>query len=270
MQREKGKMFAAFTGGIVLCSVVLIGMYFWALRGPAPEKADLPSLAAISEEEAKQILQGEEYPEGDVRRAAERTALFGRNIQFLALKEKYRRIIASFFSETDAPIMEEWLKRNWKLVWVTLLQGGDRFNFRLNLDEYDLQKTACTWTYRVEPIDANSRNILEDSLTVTMTLAVKDAVRKAELQWPVDFRWGYIASVKLQFVIEQDNVRSVTIDVEDLRRKDLRGDHPIDHEKLQEDMTKALQAVFRSDGHPGWVYLSYEKEMNEYHWKGIP
>lgn len=268
MQREMVKMFVAFTVGIVLCGAMLTGVYVWVLR-PEQKQPDVPPLAAISEREAVQILRDRELPEGDARHAAERTAFFGRNLQFLALKKKHREVCAWSFSEADVPVMEEWLKRNGKLVWATLLQEvDDPFNFRLNLDQYDLKEAACTRTYSTAPINAMSRIILEDSLTVTMTLAVKDTVRKAEIQWPADFRWGYIASVKLQFVLARDTVRSVMIDVDDRRQKD-EFYRPINRERLQEDMTRALQAIFRSDGRPGWVYLS-DEEAKEPVWKGIP
>lgn len=266
MQWGKGEMFASFVVGFILCGAALTGVYFGTLR-QKPEQPDLPQLAAISEEEATRILQSRQLPEWEVRAAARRTAFFGRNLQFLALKEKYRDLSAWPFSKADVPVMEEWLRRHWKPIWARLLREADIFNFSLHLDEYDLQDVACTWTYRSEPIDATSRWILENSLTVMMTLTVKDAVHKEDLRWPSC--WGYIASVKLSFVMEKDTVRSVTIDVDDRRARDEFHD-PIDHGQLQRAMTGALQTIFRSDGHSGWVYLSQEKETGKYHWKGIP
>ncbi len=238
---------------------VVAGLLAWNIRLHYQNEAllrnqdKLPMINAVDLNEAAALAGKDANGTFEVRDAVDRTNGYSTNIRLFALKKKREEIRStSFFNEADAPILEQWVQRNGHTLWRMMIEESlDLRHQTTGADKYDAAAVSCKWTYRKKALSESSWQILENNLTVTMTMNLKQSVIDEERRWSPDMRWPLPPlKITVRFVIDGTGVR----DLELLGLKSPKKDDAFnDVERMHKETLRVLRFVFSQSSKLRWV-----------------
>lgn len=254
-------------------AVGLIGMSIWNLNLTRQNQelretaAKLPTASPVSREEAGKLMQGPDANDIDTRSAVQRTEVYGLNMQLFALRQKRINYhFTGFLNSADNEITKEWIKRNSATLWEMMLENSLDLRSEMHgSDKHEVQSVDCKYTYRTEPLGPRAKSILENSVTVAITMKLKQSVVDEERKWPADMRWPLPPRrVTIRFVLDDSNHGSV-------RDVELQGIKPAKDsfnslEQMHTDTASLLRFIFNRNGRLRFAYPNWDNNMKRLPW----
>jgi hypothetical protein len=259
----------AITASILGC-VVLAGMIWWNFKLQR-ENAELrsrldplPVAKQVTPEETESLAPADsEY--WDKRSARENTEAYAMNLRLWELRKQRQKMSTNpYFTKASGPVLKEWVRRNAHLLWAEMVDNAWELGYQTKGSQnHEIDRVDCKWTYRSEQLSETSWHIHENSLTVTMTMKLKQSVIDEERKWPADMRWPLPPrTVTVTFTIDGKGVRDLSIQGLDAKRMH-RADESL---RMHEEAGEVLRFIFTTSHRLRWATIEWDEVNKKARW----